>query len=211
MQAATRLQKEEFPKPLRGFENINRYWDTQFQTIAAKILPGEYYVSKQNEAIVTVLGSCISACIRDTKIKIGGMNHFMLPENTNETDSWDSLATRYGSYAMEHMINDILKNGGSRENLEIKITGGGKIIQSTNDIGKKNYLFVKKYLFMENLEIISEDVGDIYPRKVRYCPITGSLKVKKLKSLANQTVIERENQYRKEIDTQPVSGDVELF
>lgn len=96
---------------LDGFENINRYWDKTSNCHAAKILPGEYYVTINKEIIVTVLGSCISACIRDKKLKIGGMNHFMLPENKASQNTWNNLATRYGNYAMEHMINDILKNG----------------------------------------------------------------------------------------------------
>ena len=196
---------------LDGFDHINRYWDRSFNINAAKILPGEYYVTRFNEDIVTVLGSCISACIRDRKLKIGGMNHFMLPENNRDGDNWSSLATRYGSYAMEHMINDILKNGGSRKNLEVKITGGGKMFESSNDIGIKNILFVRKYIETEKLLLVSEDVGDIFPRKVRYNPLTGSLKIKKLKSLHNKTILDREKQYSSQIKTEPVTGDVELF
>ncbi len=204
-------QKENFPDSLKGFEHINRYWDKNFNMIAAKILPGEYYVTRSQETIVTVLGSCISACIRDRITGVGGMNHFMLPENNTENDPWNNLATRYGSYAMEHMINDILKHGGKKENLEIKITGGGKIIKSMTDVGSKNIQFVKKYLFIENYTIESEDVGDIYPRKVQYNPATGLLRVKRLKSLANNTIIKRESKYQHEIDDKPISGDIELF
>lgn len=119
-----------FLKPLSGFEGIQRYWDRERQMPAAKILPGEYYVSNQNELITTVLGSCVSACIRDPVAGIGGMNHFMLPNsergNWNGKHSIASNATRYGNFAMEHMINDILKHGGERGNLEVKVFGGGK-------------------------------------------------------------------------------------
>ncbi len=201
---------------LPGFEHVNRYWDRQHQFHAAKILPGEYYVTSHDEGIVTVLGSCISACIRDRVNGIGGMNHFMLPEAGNGvmtglSSTGVNAATRYGSYAMEHMINDILKFGGHRENLEIKVTGGGKIIKKMGDVGKKNIDFVKGYLGTENLKILSEDVGDIYPRKVQYFPGSGQLRIKKLRSMHNDTVIRREETYRHEIEDKPVTGEVELF
>ncbi len=199
---------------LLGFEHINRYWDKTNNIYSAKILPGEYYVTKSEEQIVTVLGSCISACIRDRIRGIGGMNHFMLPE-TKGDGSWagsnNNTAARYGNYAMEHMINDILKNGGSRENLEVKICGGGKILQRMTDIGMKNIAFVRTYLSMEGLQLLAEDVGDIYPRKVQYTPFTGKLKIKKLRTLHNETIIERESEYQHEIEDVPVAGEVELF
>lgn len=204
----------EAPAVIRGFEHVNRYWDKMHATYAAKILPGEYYVTVSDEAIVTVLGSCVSACIRDVTFGIGGMNHFMLPErNVSFSSSEDLLsdATRYGNYAMEHLINDILKNGGSRKNLEVKIVGGGRIIQHMTNIGLRNVSFVKEYLEMERLHILGEDVGGIYPRKVMYYPRTGRMLVKKLKSMHNDTIVARESRYMKDIDSQPVAGEVELF
>ncbi len=201
---------------LPGFEHIYRYRDRRNGFAVANILPGQYYVTCQKEAISTVLGSCISACIRDRKTGIGGMNHFMLPED-NDASSMDmdnssiNVATRYGSYAMERMINDILKFGGHRENLEIKITGGGRIIKCMTDVGKKNINFVKKYLATEGFEIVSENVGDTCPRKVQYFPENGRLRVKKLKPLHNDTIIRREKFYKHEIESRPVSGEVELF
>ncbi len=202
------------PAAIRGFEHVNRYWDKMHTTYAAKILPGEYYVTASDEAIVTVLGSCVSACIRDVTFGIGGMNHFMLPERNINLSAGDELlsdATRYGNYAMEHLINDILKNGGNRKNLEVKIVGGGRIIQNMTNIGLRNVSFVKEYLEMERFAIIGEDVGGIYPRKVMYYPRTGRMLVKKLKSMHNDTIIARESRYMKDIDSQPVAGEVELF
>ena len=208
------LQKIKTNSILPGFDHINRYWDKTNNSYAAKILPGEYYVTTAEELIVTVLGSCISACIRDRVLGIGGMNHFMLPQ-TDGDGSWGggsvNTATRYGNYAMEHMINDILKNGGKRENLEVKVCGGGKILQKMTDIGMKNIAFVRTYLSMEGLDLVAEDVGDIYPRKVQYMPLTGKLRVKKLRSLHNDTIIKRESEYKHEIEDVPVAGDVELF
>jgi len=201
---------------LRGFSHINRYWDRIHHVHAAKILPGEYYVTLHDEAIVTVLGSCISACIRDRVFGIGGMNHFMLPDSEGRLDKRSQSgneATRYGNFAMEKMINDILKHGGRRENLEIKIFGGGQIIKDmkTLDIGQRNIEFVKGYIRTEGLQLSVDETGDVYPRKVYFFPASGKVRVKKLKSLHNNTVVERESNYRHQIIEKPVKGDVELF
>ncbi|RKZ80014.1 MAG: chemoreceptor glutamine deamidase CheD [Gammaproteobacteria bacterium] len=206
-------QRPPQPSCLADFVHVNRYWDRTHKTWAAKILPGEYYVTTQpDEAVATTLGSCVSACIRDKVFGIGGMNHFMLPKNSEHTSvDWMDSATRYGSYAMEHLINDILKNGGNRKNLEIKLTGGGKIMTNMSDVGARNIDFVLEYLLTEQLDIVVQDLGDVYPRKVMYFPATGRLKVKRLRSLHNETLIQREQAYQRELDVQPDSGGVELF
>ena len=199
----------EQPKALKGFRNINRYWDKTRGMWGAKILPGEFYVTMQEELIVTVLGSCIAACIRDKKLGIGGMNHFMLP-STSDVDKL-SGANRYGNYAMENLINEILKNGGHRENLEAKVVGGGKILQNMTDVGQKNIAFVQEYLQTEGIPVISEDIGDLYPRKVAYIPATGKAFMKRLRSLHNDTVVSRERDYMKNLEQEPVQSDIELF
>lgn len=200
-----------------GFENIKRYWDNQNDIEAAKLLPGEYYVTLKHELVTTVLGSCISACIRDKVTGIGGMNHFMLPETTlNKLNAGAEAvvgnATRYGNYAMEHLINTILEHGGKRKNLEVKIFGGGKIIPTLGDIGLKNIQFVLEYIDTEALQLVSQDLGDIYPRKVNFYPKTGRVRMKKIKNLHNETIASRETQYRSSIKDTPVeSGEIELF
>ncbi|MFK5913913.1 MAG: chemoreceptor glutamine deamidase CheD [Woeseiaceae bacterium] len=203
-------------KCLRGFSEIKRYWDKTNDIFAAKILPGEYYVTANNEAITTVLGSCVSACIRDTVFRIGGMNHFMLPlgKEMNHTEqSLMSNAARYGNFAMEKMINDILKNGGTRENLEVKIFGGGLVLQNMKslDIGRGNIDFVREYIALEELRLVGEDVGDVFPRKVIYFPLTGRVKVKKLRQMHNRTIIEREDDYMSSLDKPADTPDIELF
>jgi chemotaxis protein CheD len=200
------------PKPLKGFGHINRYYDKTREKVAAKILPGEYYVTVNDEFITTVLGSCVSACIRDKVFGIGGMNHFMLPSDfKGESAASLSDAARYGNYAMEHMINDILKNGGRKENLEVKIVGGGRIIANMTNIGTKNIEFVRSYISTEGLKLIGEDVGGNHPRKVMYHPPTGRVNVKKLRAMHNNTIVDREEQYMNELEVKPVAGDVELF
>jgi len=204
----------EFAPALPGFEHVNRYWDKVNNSVAAKILPGEFYVTTQREIIATVLGSCVSACIRDPIFGVGGMNHFMLPMSITN-GSWNgsevNLATRYGNYAMEHLINEILKNGGIRQNLEVKIFGGARILKQMTDIGIKNIQFVRAYLNTENIDIVSEDVGDICPRKVQYIPATGKVRIKKLRSLHNDTISQREQKYIQEIESTPADGEIDLF
>ncbi len=202
------------PRALVGFSSINRYWDKVHDIYAAKLLPGEYYVTLHGEMIVTVLGSCVSACVRDKVFGIGGMNHFMLPigaYGSGSNSSWNCAATRYGNFAMEALINDILKNGGRRENLEVKVFGGGKILEHMTNIGNMNISFVREFIKTESLTLLAEDLGDIYPRKVHYFPQTGRVKMKKLRSMHNSTIIERETSYMDSLDAQPIEGEVDLF
>lgn len=202
------------PPALPGFAHVNRYWDDQHGMYSAKLLPGEYYVTAERETIVTVLGSCVSACVRDPVFGIGGMNHFMLP-TSQSGGSWEdsgvSTSTRYGSYAMEQLINAILKHGGARKYLEVKLAGGGRILARTTDIGRKNIDFVERYVLTEGLKVLARDLGDIHPRKVYFTPSTGQMFVKKLRSLHNDSIVERETDYLNRLRHRPDSGDVELF
>ena len=190
------------------------YFDRTFNTNAAKISPGEYYYTDKDMLIVTVLGSCVSACIRDSRTGIGGMNHFMLPDGAAaDKDSPVSESMRYGTYAMEVLINQLVRNGAKRENLEAKIFGGGNVLRSftTNNVGDRNAAFVKKYLKDEGIKVTGEDLLDIYPRKVYFFPKTGKVLVKKLKQLNNYTLVKREQAYSSKLQTNDVGGDIDLF
>jgi chemotaxis protein CheD len=190
------------------------YYDRTFDCEAAKISPGEYYYTDKNMLIVTVLGSCVSACIRDAKTGIGGMNHFMLPDGGKaDKDSPVSESMRYGTYAMEMLINQLIRNGARRENLEAKIFGGGNVLRSftTNMVGDRNAAFVKKYLKDEGIKVTGEDLLDIYPRKVYFFPKTGKVLVKKLKQLNNYTLVKREEAYSSKLKTSDVGGEIDLF
>ena len=207
------------PEPtLPGFEHQPRFWLSKRQRYATKVKLGEHYVTRNDELILTTLGSCIAACVRDPETGIGGMNHFMLPLTNKEVHEVDwgqrgkaSDATRYGNFAMEHLINTILKNGGRRVNLRAKVFGGGKVLKQMSDVGRKNTEFVMNYLKLEDIPVESSDVGSFYPRKVLFEPSSGRAFVKRLNNLHNDTIVKRENAYRSEIDHQDVEGDVELF
>jgi len=192
-----------------SFAHIKKYFDRINNCDTAKILPGEFYVTDKQELITTVLGSCVSACIYDPLCGLGGMNHFMLPgnETANDTDG----STRYGLFAMESLVNEILKRGSMKKSLRAKLFGGGQIIENMSDIGQKNIRFAKTFLFSEGIPLESHDLGLIYPRKVNFFPHSGKVMVKRLQSLHNNTIEMREKQYMLALNTQPVTGDVELF
>jgi chemotaxis protein CheD len=189
----------------------NRYFDRSFDSDAVKILPGEYYVATTDLVLVTVLGSCVAACIRDRDRGIGGINHFMLPAG-NEHDPLAASA-RYGAYAMEILVNHLLKLGARRSSLEAKVFGGGRVMASltTSQVGDRNAEFVLDYLKTERIPVLAQDLLDIYPRKVYFFPASGRVLVKKLVKLANNTVFNREREYAARLTSGPVAGDVELF
>ena len=199
-----------------GFEHVQRTWDRDLQRWNAKILPGEYFVTCTDDAINTVLGSCISACIRDPETRVGGMNHFMLPEDTSNgqscwLDSGTGLATRYGSFAMESLINDLMKLGARRDRLEIKLFGGGKILSSMTDVGARNIEFVRGWLGLESLKVTAQDVGGVHPRRVIYLPASGVVRLKRLRPLDGQAIADREQRYLANLNHKPDGNDVELF
>ena len=208
----------EFKSVFSEFEHIKRYVDKQRNIVVAKILPGEFYVTKHEEAISTVLGSCISACIWDDMMRIGGMNHFMLPVKGDGVGSFgwqndNSYTCRYGLWAMEYLINEILKHGGHRRNLKVKLFGGGNVIANmSSDVGGRNIQFAQEYVENEGLTVIGSDVGGNLPRKILFYPTTGKVLVKKLHSTHNDTIQRRESQYINSLDKPVDSGnDIELF
>jgi chemotaxis protein CheD len=189
----------------------NVYYDRTFDCQAAKILPGEYYYTGRDMLIVTVLGSCVSACIRDRVTGLGGMNHFMLPDGGDNGPV--SASMRYGTYAMEVLINDLLKAGARRENMEAKVFGGGAVLRgfSAMNVGERNAAFVMEYLKTEKMRVVAEDLNDIWPRKVYFFPKSGKVLVKKLMQTHNDTLAKREQDYASRLKVTPVGGEIDLF
>ena len=188
----------------------NRYFDRQFDIEAVKVLPGEYFVTTTEMMLVTVLGSCVSACIRDRDKGLGGMNHFMLADG----DSSDQVASaRYGTFAMEVLINHLLKLGARRTSLEAKVFGGGRVMATltSSQVGDRNASFVLNFLKTEGIAVKAQDLLDVHPRKVYFFPSTGRVLVKKLVRMHNDTVMRREKEYAERLNEGPVSGDIELF
>lgn len=185
------------------------FYDAHFKVDAVKILPGEYFVHDQDMALMTTLGSCIAACLWDRERRIGGLNHFMLPDAGGAADGG-----RYGSYAMELLINELLKRGASRLSMEAKVFGGGAVINGMNSInvGERNTRFVLDYLKTERIPVVSKDVMDVYPRKVCFFPASGKAMVKRLASANTDALAAQERAAA--TSAQPVAsagGSVDLF
>lgn len=191
----------------------NLYYDNHFELDAAKILPGEFYVTVRDMVLVTVLGSCVTACIRDKVSGIGGMNHFMLPDAHPDQDNPANFSARYGAFAMELLINSLISLGARRSLLEAKVFGGGSVLagMATLNVGQRNADFAMNFLSTERIHVVSQDLIDVYPRKVYYFPRSGKVLVKKLRNIHNETIREREIQYAARLVNEEVAGDVELF
>lgn len=193
--------------------SLSHYYDPKFETQAVKVLPGEYYATDGEEMIVTVLGSCVSVCLRDSYSGIGGLNHFLLPHDRSNRDTPLTESARYGVYAMELLINHLLKLGAQRSRFEAKVFGGGKVIKDFTfaNVGERNVSFVLEHLKKEGIPIVARDLLNIYPRKVHFFPSTGRVMLKKINSLHNKTLIEREKGYLRQVEYKPIAGEVDLF
>ena len=183
------------------------FYDAHFKNAAVKILPGEYFVDTEDILVMTTLGSCIAACLWDRSAQIGGMNHFMLPEGTGDSG-------RYGSYAMELLINEMMKRGASKSRMEAKIFGGGAVISGMNtiNVGERNTNFVLDYLKTERIPVVSKDVMDVYPRKVCFLPHSGKAMVKRLAPTNTDALVQQDRAAAQK--AQPVvssGGSIDLF
>jgi chemotaxis protein CheD len=183
------------------------FYDAHFKNAAVKILPGEYFVDTEDILVMTTLGSCIAACLWDRHAQIGGMNHFMLPEGSGDSG-------RYGSFAMELLINEMLKRGASKSRMEAKIFGGGAVIAGMNtiNVGERNTNFVIDFLKLERIPIVSKDVMDIYPRKVCFLPHSGKAMVKRLAPANADALVQQDRsaaqRARPVVET---GGSIDLF
>jgi len=188
------------------------YYERDFDRNAVKVMPGEFFVAKDDVVISTVLGSCVAACIWDRAARVGGMNHFMLPGGESATEDLNAASGRYGVFAMEQLINELIKRGARKANLEAKVFGGGAVLRnfSTLNVGERNAAFVLDFLKTEGIRVVSQDLLDVHPRRVAFFPVTGRALCKKL-TKADHAVVNAEQQYKAKINTTEVAGDIELF
>jgi chemotaxis protein CheD len=198
------------PVVLKGFEQHKIFWDPKWGKYSVKVAPGEFYIANADMVITTVLGSCISACIHDPLMKCGGINHFMLPATGSNDDLNRSM--RYGLFAMEQLINELMKLGCSRDRLQVKLVGGGDMMGTAfNQIGQQNIDFIRQYVKDEGLNILAEDLGGDQARRVVYFPLEGRMLVNKLDHREDQRLIEEERSFRVDVDQHLDESDVELF
>ena len=156
-----------------NFEVPISYYDKRFSIDAVKLLPGQYFVTTQDKMLVTVLGSCVAACLYDPETGIGGMNHFMLPtvnKTASEFEKTQGMAAKYGVHAMEILINDLVKAGANKARIKAKVFGGGKVVKSfvQQDAGKYNEVVVTDFFSTEGISIVASDLCDIYARMVYF-------------------------------------------
>ncbi|MBI9102441.1 MAG: hypothetical protein JEY99_08510 [Spirochaetales bacterium] len=200
-----------------------RKYDAKLKSTVLTIFAGECFVSKSNEIISTVLGSCIAVCLSDHSKGIGGMNHFMLPEgraasnrimlnsSSIETDELAEKSMRYGLTAMEVLIAEMQKKGADRKNLRAKIFGGGNVLSrnsSTQSVGDKNIGFARAFLKMEGIPIEKENVGDKYGRKIFF--LSGQNKVF-LKKVSVEKALTEEQNYMKRLMEMKKQGEITIF
>jgi chemotaxis protein CheD len=187
------------------------YFDREFGVDAIKILPGQYHAGRKG-AITTVLGSCVSTCLWDPGERIGGMNHFMLPGDTASPGSPWAASARFGVYAMEVLINDMLRMGADRRRLVAKVFGGARLLAGFDrlDVGAKNSEFVLDFLKVEGIRILAKDLLDVCPRKVHFFVDSGKVQVKRLSLTPSEPVQRREREYFKRLAGKS-AGEVELF
>lgn len=188
-----------------------RYFDGHFRRPAVKLMPGEYVVGRSGELLCTVLGSCVSACMRDPVAGVAGMNHFLLPSSN---DAGQDATARYGVHAMELLINGLLRAGARRQRIEVKLFGGANLMRtrSDNNVGHNNARFALAFIRQEGLGLVSQDLFGHEPRKIWYFPDTGKVMLRRLRLTRNDTIIRREVDYSRRLASKPdASGDVELF
>jgi chemotaxis protein CheD len=148
-------------------EDGARFYDTGFKAHVQPVLPGEFAVTmSKDDMLATIVGSCVTACVRDPVLGVGGMNHFMLPGD-------EAPALRYGHFAMQRLLSALFGMGAKRERLEIRLFGGASLLKSPTSLGDENIRFIKNYLQEEGLQETAADLGGVYPRRIHYVPATG--------------------------------------
>jgi len=183
--------------------------------------PGEYYVSRHPEVISTLLGSCVSACLYDPVNRIIGMNHFLLAyrHHAAHMPVIESEEGRYGLYAMELLINEMMKQGASRQNLKAKCFGGGNVLSLGTDksnrqtVGEVNVEFIKEYMAKENIPMLSACLGGDVGRYVHFVGSDFSVFVKKIDRQQQQLLEKEERRYwKKNLDVnQKLNGRAEIW
>ncbi len=189
-----------------------RYFDPRFEATIITVAPGEHEItSAKDEIVATVLGSCVSVCLRDSHSGVGGLNHFLLPKNNGSADA--SAGERYGDTAMEVLINGLLKRGAKRANFEAKVFGGARVLSGATmlAIGDGNIAFVTEFLAREGIQTVSKDVGGTRSRRIHYQPATGRAWVQHVQSSQKSAEHEQEVAYLNRLKTQPVAGEVEIW
>lgn len=142
------------------------------ERIAVNLNPGGWAI-EASRPLATLLGSCVSVCLFDGKLKIGGMNHFLLPRGSNASNA-DHDVILNGDYSMEVLVNGLLNKGAQKRRLVAKAFGGGTIVSSIRmAIGERNAEFAQEWLEREGIPLVASDFSGPWSRKIIFVPDTG--------------------------------------
>lgn len=168
----------------------HHYFDRDVGRMAIKLLPSEYYVTTDHTVLSTVLGSCVAACLHDAQAGVAGMNHFMLPDDGEPGGG----SMRYGAYAMDVLVRELVRAGARRERLQAKVFGGGAVLagMTTLNIGDRNADFVLRYLKAEEIRVAAQDLRGPHARRVSYFPVGGLALVRRLTRQDDEVSVARD-------------------
>jgi chemotaxis protein CheD len=193
-------------------DSRRRYFDPVLKVTVVSVFQGDFYItSRPGEMLTTVLGSCIAACVRDPVANVGGMNHFLLPDDGGQSRDLGGVPLRYGSFSMEQLINGILTRGGRRERLEVKVFGGANVIRSSSAVGHRNADFIEAYIANEGLAIASRHLRGNAPRKIQYFPSSGLVRMREVADVMAPKVFDQELSRQVKLRPAPQAGSIELF
>ncbi|WP_454020928.1 chemotaxis protein [Azospirillum sp. Marseille-Q6669] len=194
-----------------GLRTDGSYLDSEFGAYVVPVVLGHHRISsRDDDMLVTTLGSCVAACINDPVVRVGGMNHFLLPGSPSGGEGF-GVATRYGSVAMEWLINDLLTRGARRERMEVKLFGAARVIDTSLDVGAANAAFAVDYVRREGLALAVQDLGGDKGRRVHFFPTTGRAFRRLLRPEAELETVHQEMDYLQALRRTPVEGEMELF
>ncbi|KAA0677379.1 chemotaxis protein [Roseomonas genomospecies 6] len=194
-----------------GLRSDGSYLDREFGAYVVPVVLGHHRISSRgDDMLVTTLGSCVAACINDPVARVGGMNHFLLPGSPSGGDGF-GVATRYGSVAMERLINDLLERGARRERMEVKLFGAARVIDTSLDVGAANAAFALEYVRREGLALAVQDLGGDKGRRVHFFPATGRAFRRLLRPETERETVHQEMDYLQALKRTPVEGEMELF
>ena len=161
---------------------LQTYFDQRHGMRAIRVLPNEYVVTAEDIVLTTVLGSCVSACLRDPVAGVGGINHFMLPAAGPDVGEQASRSLRYGVNAMDRLIEALVAQGARPGRIEAKVFGGGQLMSDAagTRIGEANARFVVDDLQRRGIAIHAQDMGERCARQLHYFPASGRARVKRL-------------------------------
>jgi len=181
---------------------VYRFYSHRLEKTVIMLMAGEYFATQNGEVLYTVVGSCIATCIYDKERKMAGMNHFLLPGMVRPDEIMSSEIGRYGMFAMELLIGELIKLGARRNGLQAKLFGGGNVLQfrrNDGDITGSNISFAKRFLELEGIPTVNEDLGGNIGRKILFFSDTDRVLLKRFDIRKERRFIKMEEAYKSRV------------